>query len=167
MRRRLIAWAVLPQAADAPCVLMAESAEALMREAALRAHPRETGGILVGVWADRRPWVTRACEVPSADSGLAHYVLPAGVTRTLVEQLQRSDPRLGYLGDWHTHPMDMPASQVDRQTIRRLAVTTGRAGGEIVLLVARRRGDHYVFDADVGNRRGIRPASITRTGDLP
>lgn len=137
-----------------------------MREAAARAHPRETGGILVGVWVEGRPWVTHAWEVKSRESGPAHYVLPAGTTRGLVEELRRADPRLGYLGDWHTHPMDAPTSGVDRQTLRRLTGAVNSDDGEILLLVARRRFRDYVIDAYLADRRGVQPASIVRTGDL-
>jgi proteasome lid subunit RPN8/RPN11 len=167
MWRRLIVWADWRLAVERRVVLLAESADGLMREAAVRAHPRETGGILVGVWAEGgRPWVTHACEVESHEAGLAHYVLPAGTTRGLIEQLRRADSRLGYLGDWHTHPMDAPASGVDHQTVQRLAGTVDSNGREIVLLVARRRSRDYVIDAHLAYRRGVRPAPIVRTGDL-
>src|SRR5438046_7342933 len=99
---------------DGSVVLVAESAEAFMRTAAARAYPHETGGILLGVWAERRPWVTHAREIGSPDRGPTHYVLPAGKTRALVEQMQHLDARLGYLGDWHTHPAEAAASPVDR-----------------------------------------------------
>src|SRR5439155_7454522 len=149
-----IAWAGFRRGADARVVLLAESAEASMRDAAVRVHPRETGGILVGVWADGRPWVTHACEVRSPDAGPAHYVLPAGATRSLVKQMQRADSRLGYLGDWHTHPMDVAASGVDRQAVRRLAGAIGSDGREVVLLVSRRRDRDHVIDAHLAYRRG-------------
>ena len=58
-----------------------------MRDVTVRAHPRETGGILVGVSVDGRPWVTHACEVRSLDAGPAHYVLPAGATRSEARSL--------------------------------------------------------------------------------
>ena len=96
----------------------------------------------------------------------AHYVLPAGVTRSLVEQMQCTDSRLGYLGDWHTHPMNAAASRVDRQTVRRLTETMGPDSGEVVLLVVRRRGGDHAIDAHLADRCGVRPVSIVRTGDL-
>lgn len=163
---RLIASAGSSRSAKGDAVLLAESADGFMREAAVRAHPHETGGILVGVWSEGRPWVTHACEVESRESGPTHYVLPAGTTRGLVEELRRSDPRLGYLGDWHSHPMDAPASGVDYQTVRRLTTPFGSSAGEIVLLVARRRPRDYVIDAHLADRRSVRPAPIVRTGDL-
>ena len=137
-----------------------------MREAAVHAHPRETGGILLGVWTEGRPWVTHACELRSPDAGPAHYVLPAGATCNLVEQMQRIDSRVGYLGDWHTHPIDAAASGVDRRTVRRLIATIGSDAG-VVLMVVRRRGRDHVLDAHLADRRGMRPVSIVRTGDLP
>jgi len=137
-----------------------------MREAATRAHPRETGGILVGVLADSGPWVTHACEVASVEAGPARYVLPAGTTRILVEEMRRADARLGYLGDWHTHPRDAAASDVDRRTLRRLTGIDSPDTGETVLLVVRRRGREYVVDAHLADRRGVREAAVVRTGDL-
>jgi proteasome lid subunit RPN8/RPN11 len=137
-----------------------------MREAAVRAHPSETGGILVGVWVDRRPWITQACEVWASVVGPAHYVLPASATRRLVSQIQDADSRLGYLGDWHAHPMDASASSLDRRTASRLAGTVGIDGLEVVLIVARRQGLSYAMDAFVADRRSVRPVSIIRTGDL-
>jgi hypothetical protein len=92
-------------------------------------------------------------------------VLPAGATRSLVEGIQRVDSRVGYLGDWHTHPIDAAASRVDRRTAR-LTATTGSDAGEVVLLVALRRGRDHVFDAHLADRRGVRLVSIVRTGDL-
>lgn len=163
--RRLIAWAASRRGADAGGVLLAESAETLMREAAVRAHPHETGGILVGVWAEGRPWVTHACEVRSPDAGPTHYVLPVGATRNLVEQMRRIDARVGYLGDWHTHPRDATASGVDRRTVRR-QTARGHSDAGIVLLIARRQGAGHVFDGYLANRSGVRPVSIVRTGDL-
>ena len=137
-----------------------------MRGAAVRAHPRETGGILVGVWSDGRPWVTHACEVRSHEVGFAHYVLPAGMTRRLIDQLRRVDSRLGYLGDWHTHPQNAGASEVDYRTVQRLARTVDSNGRAIVLLIARRPSLDYVIDAHLADRRGARPTRIVRTGNL-
>jgi Prokaryotic homologs of the JAB domain len=137
-----------------------------MREAAGRSHPHETGGILIGVWADGRPWVTHVFEVKSPESGPTHYVLPAGATRVHVEEMRRADTRIGYLGDWHSHAMDAAASDVDSQTVRRLVGAAGPDAGEIVLLIARRRCRDYVIDAHLADRLGVRKASIVRTGDL-
>jgi integrative and conjugative element protein (TIGR02256 family) len=164
--RRLIEWAGSRGSADGRVVLLAESAEALIGTAAARAYPQETGGILLGVWAERRPWVTHAREIDSSDRGPTHYVLPAGKTRALVEQMQHLDSRLGYLGDWHTHPVDAAASPVDRHSLRRLAETLSPDAAAVMLIVARRMGHNYVVDAHVADRRGLRPASIVRTGDL-
>jgi len=80
--------------------------------------------------------------------------------------MQCADSRLGYLGDWHTHPMDVAASGVDRRTVRRLTRTAGSDAREVVLLVPRRRGRNHVIDAYLADRRGVRLVPIVRTGDL-
>jgi hypothetical protein len=165
--RRLIGWAGFHREADERVVFLAESAETVMSEAARRAHPCETGGILVGVWVDGSPWVVFACEVPSRASGPSHYVLPAGLTRSLVTEIQGGDSRVGYLGDWHTHPADVPASDLDGKTARKVVQDADSDSGDVVLLVARRRGRQYVLDAHLANHRDVCPVPIIRTGGLP
>jgi hypothetical protein len=92
--------------------------------------------------------------------------LPADATRSLVERVQRADPRLGYLGDWHTHPVDAATSGVDRQTVRKITRASGPEAGDVVLLVARRRGQDHVIEAHLANPAGVQKVSIVRTGDL-
>src|SRR6478752_2237464 len=103
-----------PPAMPSVPVYISESALAAVRTAATHAHPLETGGILVGVQARLGAWITHAVEIPTQERGHTTYRLPANVTRKTVQQLRDTDPRIGYLGDWHSHPMDAPASGTDR-----------------------------------------------------
>jgi hypothetical protein len=80
--------------------------------------------------------------------------------------MRRADARLGYLGDWHTHPRDAAASDVDRRMLRRLSGSDSPDAGETVLLIVRRRCREYVVDAHLADRRGVREAAVVRTGDL-
>ncbi len=80
-----------------PLLLVAESAQTSMSTAAAHSHPDETGGILIGVYLDGQPWVTRAIELHSDDRGRHHYRIPAGVTQPAVHQARTLDGRLGYL----------------------------------------------------------------------
>lgn len=146
-------------------VLLAETAAAALRRHARGSHPTETGGILLGVRTDGHPWITRAIEIPSPDCGRSHYRLPAGTTRAAVADARRDDPRIGYLGEWHSHPADVGPSPTDRNTMLRLALRHPRTG--LVLIVVRRGPDGHWLDV-----RELRfPLLSTReaisTGDLP
>ena len=148
-------------------VLMSESAGRSIREMASLSHPHETGGILLGMRAGNRPWVTMAVEIESNDRGATHYRLPGGATSRAVSAARLMDRRLGYLGDWHSHPMDIPASNTDRATMVHVAQLIRSFKGPL-LVVARRVGlDLYEIDAAQATARGIRLCTLTPTGDPP
>ncbi|MFV9423791.1 Mov34/MPN/PAD-1 family protein [Microbacterium sp. S1037] len=145
-------------------VHVSESALDTIRAAATLSHPLETGGILVGVHTSRYPWVTHAVEVRTAERGHTAYRLPAGVTRRAVSQLRDLDPRVGYLGDWHSHPMDVPASATDRLTTVTTAVRTMQP---TLLLIARCVEDQYAIDLHVARGVRLRTCAMIPAGDLP
>src|SRR5438309_6929742 len=94
-------------------VLLAELAADKLVERSGSAAPFETGGILLGILGDGKPWIVRAIEIPSGAPAPQAYELPAGVTQCAVREARIEDPRLGYLGDWHSHPADSAASGID------------------------------------------------------
>ena len=61
---------------------LSEAAATAIIDAAARAYPVETGGVLVGVLAKNRPWITSAEEVTSATSARSYYRLPANARRS-------------------------------------------------------------------------------------
>ena len=147
-------------------VLMSESAARSIRDAAASSHPRETGGVLLGVRAGGQPWVTMAVEIESDDRGTTHYRLPGGATHRAVATARQADPRLGYVGDWHSHPMDSPASNTDRATMVHVAKMLQAIKGPL-LVVARRVGaDQYEIEASQVTVRGSFLRTLTLTGDL-
>lgn len=129
---------------------LSDTAREDMIKAAAAAHPNETGGILVGVVVGSdltltRPWVLHAVEVPSRKSGPRHYQLPRGARQRVVLRLRKTDGRLGYLGDWHSHPGDIDPSPTDSESI----ASAGASGDcdRPLLFIARRVGDGYEIDA--------------------
>lgn len=150
---------------DSPIVRIAESAAHYLRCRARAAHPDETGGILLGVAVAGNPWITRAVELTSDERGQHHYRLPAGMTRTAVRAGRRDDPRLGYLGEWHSHPADVGPSAVDRRTMKRLARRT-RFEPSPVLLVVRRAKDDYLLDLHQVVFPDLHRRQVLLTGDL-
>jgi proteasome lid subunit RPN8/RPN11 len=137
-----------------------------MYAAATKAHPNETGGILVGVHLDGQPWVTHAIEVPTPDAGRHHYKIPAGVTQPAVLAARRTDHRLGYLGDWHAHPANVGPSPTDLATLALFSIKHPLTPNP-TLVVVRRSGDTYVLDARRILAITPRQCDLRTVGDLP
>jgi proteasome lid subunit RPN8/RPN11 len=150
-----------------PELLIAESALDRMKRAASSSYPLETGGILVGVHVDHQPWATRAIELQTWNRGRTHYHLPGGATRPAVLSARGTDPRLGYIGDWHSHPADVPPSGTDLATLRLVSYLHPRLPNP-TLLVLRRTGENE-YDVDARRITAVSPrhCSIRITGDLP
>lgn len=147
-----------------PIVYMSESVLEQLKISAARSHPLETGGILIGVKAGDSPWVTDVRTFDSPGRGPAQFILPRGVTQRAVRDARRADARLGYLGDWHSHPADVPASRTDLLTTRTTALAMRRS---VLLLVARHRGRKYALDLSMARGTRIVPCRMIPTGDLP
>ncbi|KIU14062.1 MULTISPECIES: Mov34/MPN/PAD-1 family protein [Mycobacteriaceae] len=146
-------------------LFMSETAQSAMTTAAARAHPNETGGILVGVHTDGHPWITVAVEISSSDRGRTHYRIPAGTTQEAVLVARARDHRLGYLGDWHTHPHDVGPSCTDRTTLALISLTHPRQPNPTQIIV-RRTEDGHTFDARRIIGLTARACTVTLTGDL-
>jgi len=146
-------------------LLISESAAATMRRAAAAAYPDETGGILLGVRSGNTPWVVRAEEFVESTRGRNHFQIEAGATSAAVQRAQSDDIRLGYLGDWHSHPADIGPSRMDLWTLRRYS-TVGPGGLATTLIVVRRQNHRWVLDS----RRILRCRTVTcliqLSGDL-
>ncbi len=153
--------------ASNPILLLSESAQASMIAAAAKAHPNETGGILIGVHTNSgHPWVTRAIEIATNDRGHHHYKIPSGATQPSVHAARRTDSRLGYLGDWHSHPADIGPSPTDLATLAVYSIRHPRTPNP-TLIVIRNTTDGRALDV----RRIVtvtpRPCELNLTGDLP
>ncbi|WP_229052483.1 Mov34/MPN/PAD-1 family protein [Aeromicrobium sp. Leaf350] len=149
-----------------PKLLIVESAVMAMTRAAQKSYPLETGGILVGVHATGEPWVTSAIEIPTSDRGSHHYRIPQGATQATVRAARRDDPRIGYLGDWHSHPSDVGPSPTDLASLAYISMRHPLTPNP-TSIVLRRTEAGYVLDA----RRivAVKPrfCVIRHTGNLP
>lgn len=146
-------------------VLLTEAAQQAVFDAAAAAHPQETGGILVGVLANSNPWITHAIELPSTQRGPTHYTVPRGTTHA-VTTAREQDPRVGYLGEWHTHPADVGPSSTDRATMRNLA-WFGTTISPVLVVIRRRPDDSRHLDVHQIALGRLRPRALILTGDLP
>lgn len=149
-----------------PLLLVSESAQTYMRLAAARSHPFETGGLLIGVHLDGHPWVVAAVEIATNDRGRNHFKIPAGATRPAVTAARKADPRLGYLGDWHSHPHNVGPSPTDLATLGLISIMHAR-GANPSLVIIRRHEVGYTMDARRITVIGPRTCDVHLTGDLP
>jgi proteasome lid subunit RPN8/RPN11 len=80
-----------------------------IRELSAAAHPRETGGLLLGWWDQCVPVVRAAFEVSDPRAGHNRWTRHEdSATAALAAALAAShEPRLGYIGEWHSHPADI------------------------------------------------------------
>ncbi len=151
-------------------VLLAETVAEQLIAWSRDAAPYETGGILLGILGDDRPWVMSAAQVPSAAPQRYAYELPTGATQPIVLLAREADPRIGYLGDWHSHPADSKASLTDLATYKRaLRFARLRSEQAPLLVVVRLGPDGWVLDvmATRSWRRPPKPVAFTLTGPPP
>ncbi len=146
-------------------LLLTETAHDVIIRASELADPCEAGGLLLGVHEGRRSWVTHALVIPSGRPSPSHYELPAGVTQPLVRCAQQVDPRLGYIGEWHSHPADQGPSHTDGETMSRLE--PDRRKRSPILLLARRGPKGYRLKAYRWYRRMRHSPTLRMTGALP
>lgn len=99
------------------------------------AFPRETGGLLLGYYTGDGPRVTDAVVVPDRRATRISYRRDAVAATQLLDERVLADATelVGYLGEWHTHPLPVGPSRTDKRSILRLAV---EGGHDVILLVA-------------------------------
>lgn len=148
-------------------VWITEAAEAALRKAAGESDPLETGGLLLGVQRNGEPWITAAIEVLDSSRSDSRFEIPAGVTPVLVDHARGRDGRLGYLGDWHSHPLDLPASPTDLQTLARNDRRRRRRHGPALLLLVRATVAGWRLEAVSSHGKRARALLLLLTGPLP
>lgn len=134
------------------------------------AYPIETGGVLLGLLGDGDPWIVMAAQVPSAAPARFSYRLPAGSTHLAVEQARGIDRRVGYLGDWHSHPLDVRASSTDLGTYLKVVRRAFLAREQAPLMMVMRLSDAG-WETDLLARNGLlrpaKPIPFVVTGPPP
>ena len=107
-----------------------------MRAAADAAAPKETGGLLLGWWDEHGDVVVRhAIEVEDRWATRTSWTRrESRARRALAVALQELDhPLLGYVGDWHVHPLQCGASGRDHASI----VKTSRQYDQAIIMIVR------------------------------
>lgn len=131
-----------------PKVDLHPDAAELIHSRAVVSRPRETGGLLLGWWDGETTVIRYAVEVTDPDATSHSWSRAHDSAQTaLASALERHEhPWLGYVGDWHSHPLPRGASQQDRVSIRRASTAVAgpavllvhRGDGEIEFVMARR-----------------------------
>lgn len=114
-----------------------------LRTAGTGALPREIGGILVGYYAETGPVVTDVCVIPDPRATRIRYRRNVAAAEMALDRILNADDSelLGYLGEWHTHPLPLGPSATDIGATRQLAL----AGGYDVALLVVSLGAHGWF----------------------
>ncbi|HEX2039870.1 MAG TPA: ThiF family adenylyltransferase [Acidimicrobiales bacterium] len=151
----------LPRTVD-----VSEQAQHKLRRLAEAALPNESGGVLVGCMIDDRPVVTEVIEIHDETATDRHYLVPEDATANAVAAARERDSRLGYLGEWHSHPAGSGPSTLD------VAAMLGAAEGSgttepVLILVAPTSEMPATLTAYVTTPAGLKDAAICTTGDLP
>lgn len=141
-----------------------ESAIESATTTARSALPNETGGVLVGCDIDGRTVVTHALEIPDPTASPTNYTVPAGAAEPAVQAATTDDDRLGYLGEWHSHPSGGPPSVTDRATMMELQDTSGT--GSPVLLLVDPSVESARLAAHVAAGDRLVPAEVVATGEI-
>lgn len=114
-------------------ILIARAALDIVLAAGDESLPLETGGILLGFRAPDVIVVTRALVVFDPRSSRHSYLLHSRRAQRLMAAARNETPAVvGYVGEWHTHPGDVPPSRTDE---RALGAAARMAAGPIALVV--------------------------------
>lgn len=132
--------------------------------AASAAYPLETGGLLLGWWRASTVVVRHAVEVPDPRASSHSWSREEGSARAALAAAKElhEHPWLGYVGDWHSHPLPCPASPQDRRSIREVSQ---QLPGPAVLLVRRADDMNEVLVAADGRLQRPRLVTYTYEGD--
>lgn len=109
-----------------PRLLIMDAARACGSRMTLDAYPLETGGILLGWHEDDAIVVSHILQVGDHRASTHAYVRNDKAAQTALDDFRASSPdsSIGYVGEWHSHPVPLPPSDIDYSTLRELAGDT-------------------------------------------
>jgi len=107
---------------------------ATIRRAAEQAHPRETGGLIIGYRIGSTVVVAHAVEVPDEAATSHAYTRREGPAQDALNLARaRLGAPMGYVGDWHSHPASASPSRMDKSALRRTALQFKLPIGQVVI----------------------------------
>ena len=143
---------------------IAESAFHSIVEASQAAAPLETGGVLIGTTISERKVVAAAIELPDISATDETFAIAEGRVAEAVESARLDDPRLGYIGEWHSHPNGGGVSTTDRATMMTIAAETDV---EIPILVIASPDDPmWTIEAVMASPETTRSITVELCGEI-
>jgi hypothetical protein len=115
---------------------------------------------------DDRPVVVSALEIPDDSATERRYRVPEGAIAEAVAGARRRDPRLGYIGEWHSHPSGSGPSTLDVATMLGARGQSGAPEPVLILVTPTDEGAARLM-AFVATSDDLRPADICVCGGLP
>jgi hypothetical protein len=118
-----------------PDLRLSEQASGNLHAAARGSRRREHGGILVGYRESGGLVVEDALTVTDESATHGGYLRRAKTAQAVLAKYlsHQVDPMIGYVGEWHTHPLPVPPSAADHASMAIMAI---RNTEQIGLLVA-------------------------------
>jgi integrative and conjugative element protein (TIGR02256 family) len=121
------------------CLLLTVAAVETISHCINQWHPLETGGILLGSYADNYRLVTihlAAPPPPDSQHGLSHFERGTEGVLELLKWAKQQITPLYYVGEWHTHPLDSPkASRIDLKQMNDFAARCLYGASSPILLI--------------------------------
>lgn len=145
--------------------LTAQARDAL-RAGARASRRRERGGILVGFRTQTGLHIEDALLVPDQTAARTHYLRRAkDAARVLNDYLDGdTDPLVGYVGEWHTHPSPLPPSPTDRASMRLMSIRNKHPVALIVAALQSDRQDVQIY-AMISAPKPLTRRIVGRHGD--
>lgn len=125
-----------------------------MRLAGTQALPRETGGILIGYYTEAGPHVAEIRVVQDPHATRSRYRRDAVMAERILTSIVHEDDTgaLGYVGEWHTHPVPAGPSAIDAEASRQLAIAGGHDVALLVLAMRTHGWTSHVLNADAAGK---------------
>lgn len=109
-----------------PQLRLFKTARAAAARMALEARPLETGGILLGWHEEDTIVVSHVLQIGDPRASTHAYVRNDEAAQRALNAFRSVSPdgRIGYVGEWHSHPVAQPPSHIDYASLRQLAKQT-------------------------------------------
>lgn len=119
----------------------------------------ESGGILLGTVHGMHMQVEKATSPTAFDKRFRYFFerLPIGHAKLAIAKWKASKGTVRYLGEWHTHPQDLPVpSMLDRSEWKRLSGMRRDSRDTLAVIVGREQL-YAELVAKSGNARVLHP----------
>ncbi len=140
-----------------------------LRDLAVGAGRRETGGILIGYYRNGEAIVTEATPPPpDSKRGWFRFERGTGGLRPYLEEKWAADPREYYLGEWHSHPARQAyPSNTDHRQMQQVSNDPDiDCSHPILIVVAGRAKPLPVFSVGVYDGASDFPAALEQQTSL-